>query len=142
MGMIEWNPSRYFDEFERQMGGFLERTPFRFLYGLNQPRVDVYQTDHEVVVKAELPGMSREDLNVYLDENSIRLSGHRRRREEFKDENVFRSESFYGSFSRTIPLPVEIKAEQARAEYRDGILSITAPKVETARIKGRRIDIQ
>lgn len=142
MGMIEWNPGRYLDEFERQMGGFLEHTPFRFLYGLNQPRVDVYQTDTDVVVKAELPGMRREDLNVYLDENSIRLSGHKRRRDEFKDENVYRSESFYGSFSRTIPLPVEIKAEQARAEYRDGILSITVPKMEPARIRGRRIDIQ
>jgi HSP20 family protein len=58
------------------------------------------------------------------------------------DENTYRSERFYGSFSRTIPLPVEVKPENARAEYKDGILSITVPKVESSKMKSRRIDIQ
>ncbi|MCX7747403.1 MAG: Hsp20/alpha crystallin family protein, partial [Clostridia bacterium] len=99
-------------------------------------------TDTDVVVKAEIPGITKEDLNVYVDENSIRLSGQSKRDNEYKDENIYRTERYYGSFSRTIPLPVEIKSEQAKAEYKDGILSITVPKVEQAKAKGKRIDIQ
>lgn len=142
MSLMEWNPFREMDNMTREMSHFFDRTPFRFLGIGSSPRVDVYQTDNEVIMKAEIPGVSKEDLNVYVDENSIRLSGQTKRNNEFKDENIYRSERYYGSFSRTIPLPVEIKSEEARAEYRDGILTITAPKVEPAKTKGKRIDIQ
>lgn len=131
------------DDFGKHMiEGFRERNPFRLLYDLNQPRIDVYQTDSDVIVKAEIPGVSKEDLNVYVDDNSIRFSGQSRRREEFKDENIYRSERSFGRFSRAIPLPVEIKSEQAKAEYQDGILSIIAPKTESAKTRGKRIEIQ
>ena len=139
LNLIEWNPFR---DIDREMGGFLERLPFRYFGGFNAPRVDVYQTDKDVVVKAEIPGVTKEDLNVYVDENSIRLSGQAKRDDEYKDEHVYRAERYYGSFSRTIPLPAEVKSEQARAEYKNGILSITVPKMEPEKIKGRRIDIQ
>lgn len=142
MSLVEWNPFREMDHIAREMGNFLERSPFRVFSAMTSPRVDVYQTDTDVVVKAEVPGVSREDINVYVDENSIRLSGHTRKNEDFKDENIYRTERYYGSFSRTIPLPVEIKSDQAKAEYKDGILSITVPKLEPSQSKGRRIDIQ
>jgi HSP20 family protein len=142
MSLIEWNPFRDMDNISREMANFFERSPFKFLGGMTSPRVDVYQTDNDVVVKAEIPGVAKEDINVYIDENSIRLSGQTRRNDEFKDENVYRAERYYGNFSRTIPLPVEVRSEQAKAEYKDGILSITIPKVEPSKQKGRRIDIQ
>lgn len=142
MSLIPWNPFREADNFSKDLGNFFDFSPFRYFGGMSSPRVDVYQTDTDVVVKAEIPGITKEDLNVYVDENSIRLSGQSKRDTEYKDENVYRTERFYGSFSRTIPLPVEIKSEQAKAEYKDGILSITVPKVEVTKIKGKRIDIQ
>lgn len=141
MSLVEWNPFRDVDGIGREMANFLERTPFRFFSGMNAPRVDVYQSDGEVVMKAEIPGVQKEDLNVYIDENTIRLSGRNRKNEEFKDENIYRSERYYGSFSRTISLPSEVKAEEAKAEYRDGILTITAPKVKPEKSRGRRVDI-
>ena len=110
--------------------------------GRNLPRVNIYQTDKDVVLKAEIPGVAKEDLNIYVDENLVRLAGQIKRDHEFKDENIFRSERYYGSFSRSIPLPVEVNSEEAKAQYRDGILSITLPKAQPERIKGRRIDIQ
>ncbi|HHW48011.1 MAG TPA: Hsp20/alpha crystallin family protein [Clostridiaceae bacterium] len=141
MSLVEWNPFKELDNFGKEMGNWFERFPFRFL-SASTPKVDVYETDTDLIMKAEIPGVSKEDLNVYVDENSIRLSGQTKRSDEFKDDQVYRSERYYGSFSRTIPLPVEIKADQVSAKYKDGILTITAPKVEPSKTKSRRIDIQ
>lgn len=84
---------------------------------MNSPRVDVYQTEKDVIVKAEIPGISKEDLDVYIYEDSIRLSGQSKMDDEYKDENIYKTERYYGSFLRTIPLPVEVKTEHATAEY-------------------------
>ena len=99
-----------------------------FWGGLLHPRVDVYQTEEDVIVKAEIPGVSKEDLNVYVDENSIRLTGQTKRDERYKDENMYRTERFYGSFSRTIPLPVEVKSDRAKAEYKEGFCRLACQK--------------
>ena len=140
MSLVPWNPFRDVDNIGREMSHFFD-FPSK-LFGGSSPRVDVYQTENEVIVKAEIPGVSKKDLNLYIDENSIRLSGQTRKENELKDENVYRAERYYGSFSRTIPLPAEVKSEEAKAEYKDGILSITVPKVEPSKARGRKIDIQ
>ena len=136
--LIPWNPFR---EMDRDGNGFFD-LPAKFFGNGNSPRVDVYQTDKDVVVKAEIPGVSKKDVNLYIDENSIRLSGQTKRENEFKEEDVYRTERYYGSFSRTIPFPVEVKSEEAKAEYRDGILTVTIPKAESSKSRGKRIDIQ
>lgn len=139
--MIEYNPFRDLDYFSKDMYSLLERTPFKFLYG-SGPKVDIYQTENQLVLKAELPGVAKEDLNIYVDENSIKLSGQTCKNKEFTEDNVYRTERYYGTFSRTLPLPVEIKPEETHAEYNDGILTITAPKMQTSNTKGRKLDIQ
>jgi len=141
MSLISWNPFREVDSISRDMETFFERSPFGFFSRATAPRVDVFETEKDVVVKAEIPGVSKEDLNVYVDENSIRLSGETKRDTEYKNEHIYRTERYYASFSRTIPLPVEVKSEQAKAEYKDGILTVTVPKVETTQMKGKKIDI-
>lgn len=138
MSLIPWNPFR---EIDRDMFKFIENMPFSFGKSAS-PRVDVYETDDKIVVKAEIPGVSKEDLNIYVNEKSIRLSGQTKRENEFNDENAYHSERYFGSFSRTIPLPVEVKSEEAEASYKDGILSITLPKAEPTKNRGRKIDIQ
>lgn len=141
MALVPWNPFRDVDNISREVSNFFD-FPTRFLGGVSSPKVDVYQTEKDIVVKAEIPGVSKEDLNLYIDENTIRLSGQTKKENEFKDENAYRTERYYGSFSRSIPLPVEVKSDQAKAEYKDGILSITIPKLEPSKSKGRKIDIQ
>ncbi|MGE5613570.1 MAG: Hsp20/alpha crystallin family protein [Bacillota bacterium] len=141
MALVPWNPFREVDNIGREISSFFD-FPSRFFGGYNSPRVDVYQTENDVVVKAEIPGVSKEDLKLFIDDDSVRISGQTKKEKEFSDENVYRSERYYGSFSRTIPLPVEVKSENARAEYKDGILSITVPKSEPSKAKGRKIDIQ
>lgn len=142
MNLIEWNPLKEMDNFARQMGHLLDYSPFRMFYNVSTPKVDIFQTETDVLVKAEIPGVSKEDLNVYVDESSIRLSGETKLNQEIKDENVYRSERYYGSFSRTVPLPVEVISDQAKAEYKDGILTVTIPKVTPAKPKGKKIDVQ
>jgi len=141
MSLLPWNPFRDLDSIGRDSVSLFD-LPGRFFTGVSTPRVDVYQTEKEVVVKAEIPGVTKEDLNLYVDEDSVRLSGQTRKENEFKEENAYRTERFYGSFSRVIPLPAEVKSEEAKAEYKDGILTIRVPKAQPSRPKGRRIDIQ
>ena len=141
MSILPWNPFRNIDNFSRELGSFFDN-PVRFFDGFSTPRVDIYQTDKEVIVKAEIPGVTKEDLNLYIEENVLRLSGQTRKEKDYKEENVYRTERYYGNFSRTVPLPVEVKSEEAKAEYKDGILTVKVPKVETSKVHGRRIDIQ
>jgi HSP20 family protein len=83
--------------------------------------VDVYQTEKDVVVvKAEIPGVSKEDLKLSIDDNAVRISGQIKKEKEFSDENAYRTERYYGNFSRTIPLPVEVKAEMPGLNTRTG----------------------
>ena len=112
MSLIEWNPFR---ERGRELIDYFEGFPSRFFAEANMPRVDIYQTEKDVIVKAEIPGVTKENLNVIVDENSIKLSGQSKRDEVFSDENVYRKERYYGSFSRTVPLPVEVRTEEAKA---------------------------
>ena len=139
MSLMPWRPLR---ELSRDMWELLERGSFPYWGEGRIPKVDIYQTDSEVIVDAEVPGVSKENLQLYVDETSLRLSGQMKQSQEFKDEHVYRSERHLGSFARTIPLPVEVKPDQARAEYKDGILSVRIPKKEPGMSNGRRIDIQ
>lgn len=140
MDLVPWNPFRDLENWSRDVTNFFDH-PARAFGGMYSPRVDVFQTDKDVIVKAEIPGVGKEDLNLYVDENSVRISGQIKREKDFKDENIYRTERHYGSFSRSVPLPEGVKAEEAQAKYNDGILTITIPKMEPSKHKGRKIDI-
>jgi len=141
MNLVPWNPFREWENISREMSDLFS-FPTRVFGGFASPRVDVYQTENDLVVEAEIPGVSKEDLELYIDENTVRLAGRTKRENGVKDETVCRKQRYYGSFSRVIPLPVEVKSDQAKAEYKDGVLSVTMPKVEPAKAKIRKIDIQ
>ncbi|MCL6547777.1 MAG: Hsp20/alpha crystallin family protein [Alicyclobacillus sp.] len=105
------------------------------------PRVDVRETQTEVIVTAEIPGLeSKDDVNIAIHDNHLHLDGKINRSMERKDENVYHSERYYGQFSRTITLPAAVDESRAKASYRNGILEITLPKAD--RQVGRRIDVE
>jgi len=140
MSLISWNPFREVDSISRDMETFFERSPFGFFSRATAPRVDVFETEKDVVVKAEIPGVSKEDLNVYVDENSIRLSGETKRDTEYKMNIYTGLKDITEAFQEQFP-SCRSKSEQAKAEYKDGILTVTVPKVETTQMKGKKIDI-
>lgn len=104
------------------------------------PAVDIYENAHqEIVLKAELPGISREDIDLRVENNTLTLRGERKRDTEVKQEQYHRVERSYGSFSRSFSLPTRIDTDQVRAEFKDGVLSITLPV--KAEAKPRQIEV-
>ena len=94
------------------------------------PAIDVYETDKEVVIKAEIPGVKKEDLEVSVKDNVLYIKGEKKEEKEENTEAVHRVERIYGKFERMISLPPNVKTQEAKAEYKDGILEIRFPKKE------------
>jgi HSP20 family protein len=99
------------------------------------PPVDIYEDEHNLVLKLEVPGMNEEDLNVSLENNTLAVSGERKFEKEEKEENFHRIERRYGSFSRTFRLPNTVDPEKVEAAYDKGILKITLAKRAEAKPK-------
>jgi HSP20 family protein len=99
------------------------------------PSVDVSETDAAIVVRAELPGMSQDDIELNLQDNALTLKGEKK--QEYKDQqgNYHRTECCFGSFSRSFPLPATVKQEDIQAKFKDGVLEINLPKAEEAKPK-------
>jgi len=107
------------------------------------PRTDVRETDDAVLVTAEIPGLEEKDFELNLTEGLLTLKGEKRHEHEEKGEGaVHRVERGYGSFQRTIQLPCEVVAENATAEYRNGVLTVTLPKAPSAQRPVRRIEVK
>lgn len=129
-------PFREFDRLRRQLDSLFSYEEFE------RPRIDVIETEKEVKVKAEIPGISKDDLDIVVYDEEVRISGEFKKSDEYKDENLRRVEKYYGSFSRVVPLPSEVKSEEAKADYKDGILTITIPKADVQSSRGKRIKLQ
>lgn len=122
---------RFFDEFER--AGYAQRTDFA-------PAVDVVEERDAYVLRAELPGVAKENLNVEVKENRLVLSGHKDAVTPGEEGKYRYVESRYGKFSRTFELPRNVKADAIEADYKDGVLNLRIPKAEEA--KSKTVDIR
>jgi len=103
------------------------------------PQVEVFQNNHELTIRADLPGLKREDVTVDITDNDVTIQGERKHEKEEEREGYYRSERGYGSFCRVIPLPEGAISEQANANFKDGVLEITMPAPPAS--KGRRLEI-
>ena len=106
------------------------------------PSVDLRETDREFILQADLPGIRQEDLDITVDENVIILKGETKRDEVREEKGYHLTERRYGSFYRTIPLPTEVKSDQAVAKYKNGVLELRVPKAETASRRGFKPKIE
>ncbi len=128
-----WNPFRELARIEQELNKvFNELVPTRTAEVAQAqvwtPRVDVYEKDNKLIIEAEIPGAKKEDIEVKIKDNAVVIKGEVKREEEKKEENFYRSERFYGVFERVIPLPVEVKPEEAKASFENGILKLEIPK--------------
>ena len=103
------------------------------------PEIDVFQKNNELTIRADLPGLKREDVTVEITDDAVAIQGERKREHEEEREGYYRSERSYGSFYRVIPLPEGALAEEAKATFKDGVLEITIPAPPASR--GRRLEI-
>jgi len=99
------------------------------------PALDVYEEKDHFTVKAELPGMKKEDIEVSFHDGGLNISGERKSETKHDDTEVYRAERFFGRFHRTVTLPTSIAADKIKASYKDGVLTVTLPKTEDARPK-------
>lgn len=105
------------------------------------PSLDVYQDKDSVYVKAELPGMRKEDIDISLHDGMLTISGERKREEKTQEGDTFRTERFFGRFHRSVVLPTSVETDKVEASYKDGILSITLPKAEEAKPKHIEVNV-
>lgn len=105
------------------------------------PQVEVIERDNQLIVRADLPGMSKDDLQVDIDDNSLVIRGERKTEHEENEEGYYRSERSYGSFYRQIPLPGGVNTEDATAEFRNGVLEVLMPTTNRAREERRQIEV-
>jgi HSP20 family protein len=108
---------------------------------LFSPEVDIAETDKEVQLVAELPGLDEKDVTVEVDENAVTIRGEKKEEIEDKDRHWQQVERRYGSFHRVVPLPAEVKTDKARACFKKGVLTIALPKADSPRRKVRTITI-
>lgn len=109
---------------------------------IQAPVVDVMDEKDEIVVKAELPGLAKEDVEVELRDSALTIKGEKKREKEIKEAHYYRSEREYGSVYRSIELPVAVKTEGVKATFKDGVLEVRLPKTEEAKRKSVKVAVQ
>ncbi len=147
-----WRPfselSRIEREAERLFGDFFQRPllglawPERFReVGFGKPAIEIYEEKDDVVIKAEVPGMKKEDLDINISGTLLTIKGEKKQEEEVKKKGYYYSERSYGSFLRTIDLPKEVQIDKVRAGFKDGVLEVRLPKTEEAKRKEVKIKV-
>lgn len=107
-----------------------------------EPALDLYEDENEIVVKAELPGMAKDDIQISFADNVLTLRGEKKKEEEDKGKDYYRSERVYGAFVRSVVLPAEVNPEKATALFKNGVLEIRLPKSESAKKKEIKVNVQ
>ncbi len=143
-GLTRWDPFADILDFQQEMNrlfdSFFGRTS-TLTEGVWAPLLDIYETKDHVVLKAELPGMKLEDIDITIVGDILTLKGERKREEEVKEENYYRVERAYGAFHRSIPLPSVVDTDQVKATYKDGVLEIKLPKKEETKTREVKVEV-
>lgn len=141
-----------FEEMDRWAEGFFPRgwmRPFHMAWPSwgelaslegRMPKVDVIDREEEVVVRAEVPGVDKDDLDVSVSDNSVTIKGKTKQEEKEEKGDYYRCEISSAAFARTVPLPSNVDSEKVTARFKDGVLELTMPKIEKARRRSVKID--
>ena len=141
---LRWMRQQMTRDMERLFGDFGVR-PFVFEPRITEmtwaPELEVFERDGRFVVRADLPGMKREDIKVNIQENMLTMEGERKVEEEVKKDNFHRTERMYGTFFRSLPLPEGVKVDQIHAMFKDGVLEVTMP-IEEAKKIAKNVEVK
>jgi len=153
-GLTPWRPFTEMSRWEREMERILEDffgrrlRPFRdewwpgITVGVREPALDLYEEKDEIVAKAEVPGITKDDIEVNITDGLLTIKGEKKKEEEIKEKDYYRSERTYGAFSRSLTLPTEINPEKVRATFKNGVLEIHLPKSEEAKKKEIKVKVE
>jgi HSP20 family protein len=140
-GITPWRSFRELEEWERRFDDLFGRPLWRLPVEEKgwMPALDVFEKEDKFVVKAELPGMKEEDINVSVVGDTLFIKGERKTETEVKDEDYYRCERSYGSFYRSIPLPSNVDANKIETSFEDRVLEVALPK--SAKVKPKKIAV-
>jgi len=136
--LIRWEPMREMISLREAMDRLFNDAftrPLDFGMSWQMPAIDLYQTDDNVVVRATLPGTKAEDVQISVTGDMLTIKGELKEKEEVKEKAYHIREHRYGSFERTLNLPTDVVADKAKAEFEDGVLTVTLPKAEEVKPK-------
>jgi HSP20 family protein len=140
-----WEPFRgaatLQEQVNRLFGNVLEHSGEESNLTSWAPAVDIYETEHELVVKADLPEVETKDLDIRVENNLLTIRGERKFEKKVNEENYLRVERAYGSFSRSFSLANTVNSEAIKADYQNGVLTLTIPKREEAKPKQIRVNV-
>jgi HSP20 family protein len=145
--LTTWNPFGEFARMQKEMRHLMfPDSPLLEMRGqpydrIPGPWVDIHETEKEVLVSAEIPGVNPEELEITVDEMQVTISGEIKRRADRERDGYRMMERRYGHFTRTVPLPVEVRPDEAWADYEHGILELRINKAENGRIRSRKLKI-
>lgn len=148
MAITRWRPFRDLvtvqDEMNRFFENFLGRPLARteWIEDAWSPSVDISETKDNLIIKAEIPGMKKDDIEISIHDSILTLKGEKKQEKEEKDINYHRIERSYGSFYRSFTLPTSVKADKVKATYKEGVLNITLPKTEEDKPKEIPINVE
>lgn len=142
MKIRRWDPEKDIDIFRSSIDRLIDNFFGSAIDTTNvpYPPIEVVEDAEAFIAKADLPGFAKDDIKITLQDNILTIHGQRKTEKEHKDKNVIRSERYYGEFLRTITLPSAVDTSKIRAEQKNGVLTLTLPKKETA--KARTVDIK
>ncbi|MFN3966102.1 MAG: Hsp20/alpha crystallin family protein [Endomicrobiia bacterium] len=147
--LTRWDPFKELEEIRDAFDKFFGRSlalkrsePSIFDSTPWVPSIDMVDKKDSIVVKAEIPGADKKNIKVNLQDGVLTIKGEIKKEEEEKKENYYCSERYYGSFLRSIDLPVEVEKDKVKASYKDGVLTITLPKSKQAETKETEIPIE
>ena len=149
MAMIRWNPRQELEAMHERMNRLWDESfsrlgrPSEWFGGRSEEwsvNANIFETENDIVLKAEMPGVKKEDLFLEIRDNSVYLKAERKSEEEEREEGYHLHEFRYGAFQRCFTLPCNVNQDKIRAEFKDGILKVTMPKTES--FKSKRIAIQ
>jgi HSP20 family protein len=140
-----WSPVNQLTNVRDEINRLFDSTFGDFARGTERfngwtPALDLYEDKDNLIVKAELPGMKREEIEISVQDGTLVISGERKYEETSKNSEPYRSERFFGRFHRTVALPKPVLSDKAKATYKDGILTVVLPKTEEA--KPKHIDVK
>jgi HSP20 family protein len=147
LDLIRWNPWKEMVSMRERMNALLSDALLRSdqrednaAMGLWVPSVDMFDRDDKVVIKAELPGLEKKDINLEINNGVLTLKGERKYDNEVKEENFYRREMCYGKFIRSFTLPAEVDADKIKAEFQNGLLTVEVPKSEERKPKQIKVN--
>ena len=144
MAIVKWDPFRemedMFDRYTKAVGWPRRGSQELMATGDWSPRVDISETDHEFIIKAEIPEVKKEDVKVTVDNNVLTIRGERKQEKEEKGKKFHRVERYYGTFARSFTLPENVEQAKIEASFKDGMLNLRLPK--TAEVRAKEIEVK